>query len=209
MAEVGEPDGGAKLKSCPVPLRLTVCVLPVVPLLLSVTVSEPLMGPPVAGVKVTLMVQEPPAATLLPQLLVCAKFPLVAILATARAAFPVLDSVTVCGPLVELTSWALNVRLPGETPATGPVPVPLKLTVCVLPATKSLLSVMVRVPVSGPGVAGEKVMLIVQEPPTATIGWQLSISAKLALATMLVTVRLAPPVLLTITCCDALVVPRV
>jgi hypothetical protein len=43
----------------------------------------------------------------------------------------------------------------------------------VVPATPLLLSVMVRVPVSGPAVVGEKVTLIVQEPLGATLPAQL------------------------------------
>ena len=70
VVEVEEPDGGATVKSCPMPLRLTVWLLPVVLLLLSVMIRAPVKAPPVSGVKVTLMVQDPPAATLLPQLLV-------------------------------------------------------------------------------------------------------------------------------------------
>jgi len=65
-----EPEGGASVKSAPVPLRLTVCVLPAVLLLLSVTVSVPLRVPVVAGAKMTLMVQEPFALTLPPQVFV-------------------------------------------------------------------------------------------------------------------------------------------
>ena len=63
------------------PLRFTVWVLPAALLLLSVTVSVPAREPPAVGVKVTLMVQEPLAATLLPQLLVCAKLVLAVMLA--------------------------------------------------------------------------------------------------------------------------------
>jgi hypothetical protein len=45
-------------------------VFPATPLLLSVMVSVPVSGPVALGEKVTLIVQEPLAATLLPQLLV-------------------------------------------------------------------------------------------------------------------------------------------
>jgi hypothetical protein len=45
-------------------------VLPATPLLLSVTVRAPFKGPAAEGAKMTLMVQEPLAARLLPQLLV-------------------------------------------------------------------------------------------------------------------------------------------
>ena len=89
----------------------------------------------------------------------------------------------------------------------GAVPVPLKVTVCVLPATPLLLSVMVNMPVSGPVAVGEKVTLIVQEPLAATLPMQLSVSPKSAVVVMLVMVRAAVAVLLRVTGCDTLVVP--
>ena len=49
------------------PVRLTVCGLPVA---LSVMVTEAVRLPGAVGVKVTLMVQLPPAGTELPQVLV-------------------------------------------------------------------------------------------------------------------------------------------
>jgi hypothetical protein len=119
-----DPEAVASVKSCPVPIRLTVWVLPVVPLLLSVTVSVPERDPP------SVMVQVPPAATLLPQLLVCAKSPLVVMPPTLSAALPVLDSVTVCELLVDFTKSAAKVSVRGETPATGTdSPVPVRVTV--------------------------------------------------------------------------------
>jgi CRISPR/Cas system-associated exonuclease Cas4 (RecB family) len=51
----------------PVPVKATVCGLP---LALSFTVSVPVLAPVAVGVKVTLMVQVAPAATLVPQVLV-------------------------------------------------------------------------------------------------------------------------------------------
>ena len=57
------------MKSVPVPVRRAVCGLLVA---LSVTVTETVRAPKAVGVKVTLMVQLPPAATELPQLLVSA-----------------------------------------------------------------------------------------------------------------------------------------
>jgi hypothetical protein len=53
----------------PVPLRDTVCGLPEA---LSAILIEAARVPEAAGVKVTLMLQFAPAATLVPQLLVCA-----------------------------------------------------------------------------------------------------------------------------------------
>src|SRR5450432_1259936 len=52
----------------PVPVRLAVCGLPAA---LSVTVTVPVRVPAAVGVKVTLMEQLAPAATELPQVLVC------------------------------------------------------------------------------------------------------------------------------------------
>ena len=80
----------------PVPERLTVCGLPVA---LSVRVTAALRVPLAAGVKVTLTVQLAPAATLAPQLLVCAKslalVPVSARLEMLKAELPVLFSVMV------------------------------------------------------------------------------------------------------------------
>jgi hypothetical protein len=56
----------------PVPVKLTLCVLPVTLLLLSVMVKEAVRVPGAAGVKVTLTVQLLLAATELPQVLVWA-----------------------------------------------------------------------------------------------------------------------------------------
>ena len=49
-AVVVPPDGAAIEKSAPVPLRFTVCVVPVVPLLLSVMVNVAAAEPVAAGV---------------------------------------------------------------------------------------------------------------------------------------------------------------
>lgn len=73
-------------------------------MLLSVMVSEAVRAEAAVGVKVTLMVQLPLAATELPQVFVCAKSPGLApvnvMLLIARAVFPVLFSVTACAALV-------------------------------------------------------------------------------------------------------------
>jgi hypothetical protein len=100
-----------------------------------------------------------------------------------------------------------KLKLGADKPTTGSVPVPLKVTVCVLPATKLLLSVMVRVPVSGPVSVGEKVTLILQERPASTLLPHLLVSPKLALAVILVIVSAALPMLLRVTGFDTLVVP--
>jgi hypothetical protein len=75
----------------PVPVRLTVWVAG---LALSVIVNVPLLEPVAVGLKVTLRVQLPPAATLEPQVLVWEKSPLAVMLVMLRAALPVFLSVT-------------------------------------------------------------------------------------------------------------------
>ena len=93
--------------AAPVPLSVMLCGLPVA---LSERVKLALCAPRAPGVKVTLMVQVLPAASvLLPlgQVLVCAKsdafVPLIAILLMLKAAEPLLDSVTASAELVAPT----------------------------------------------------------------------------------------------------------
>jgi hypothetical protein len=80
----------------PVPESATVCGLPeALSARLTLAVNDPLA----TGVKVTLMAQLAPAATLVPQLLLCAKslgfVPASAMLVTLSAALPVLLKVMV------------------------------------------------------------------------------------------------------------------
>src|SRR6202521_5998839 len=84
----------------PLPVRLTVCGLPVA---LSVMVMVPGRLPVAVGVKVTVMVQLAAAATDVPQVLVWAYCVLAAMLVRLSAAVPVLVSVTVCAALVVFT----------------------------------------------------------------------------------------------------------
>src|SRR5436190_5986550 len=87
--------GPAPVAASPVPVRLTACGLP---LALSVTLNVALLVPLAVGVKVTLIVHCAPAATDVPQLLVCPKSPLLApvmeMLLMLRLAVPVLERVT-------------------------------------------------------------------------------------------------------------------
>ena len=64
----------------------------------------------------------------------------------------------------------------------------VKATVCVVPATPLLSSVMVSVPLSVPTAVGVKVTLRVQLAPTLKLPSQLSVSEKAPLAEMLVMV---------------------
>ena len=81
----------------PVPLSVTVWGEPVA---LSVIASVPVRLPAAVGVNFTEIEQFAPAATDIPQVLVYAKSPDVAIELSASAACPVLVSVTICAALV-------------------------------------------------------------------------------------------------------------
>ena len=61
---------------------------------MSVTVTEPVREPLAVGVKVTLIVQDEPAARLVPQVLVWEKSPLTVMLEIVRVALPGLFRVT-------------------------------------------------------------------------------------------------------------------
>lgn len=96
----------------PVPSKDTVCGLPAA---LSMKVIAPVRDPVAVGVNVTLIVQLPPTTTVLPQVFVCPKSPLAAILEMMSAAVPVLFSVSVWAALVVPTgvppSAATNVAM--------------------------------------------------------------------------------------------------
>ena len=67
---------------------------------LSLIVTVPVRVPVAVGLKVTLMVQLPPAATELPQLLVSVKSPLIAMLLMVKLAVPPLVRVETLAVLV-------------------------------------------------------------------------------------------------------------
>ena len=116
----------------PVPERLTVCGLP---LTLSEILSAAAEAPLAEGLKVTLIAQLAPAATELPQLLVCVKLlalePETARLVMLRAALPELVRVIVRAGLAVPTARLPKARLVGERLTAGAVlvPVPERLTV--------------------------------------------------------------------------------
>ena len=85
----------------PVPVRLTDCGLP---LALSAMVIAPLRVPVAVGVKVTMIVQLPPAATELPQVLFWAKSP-------PFVPVTAIELIVNCAPpmLVKVTAWGLLV----------------------------------------------------------------------------------------------------
>ena len=198
----------------PLPLKATVCGLP---LALSVMVTPALRVPVAVGVKVTLIVQEALAASVLGQLLVWAKSPALvpvsAMLLMVRSALPLLVNVTAWAVLVVLTCWLPKLRLVGLKLTAGAamvVPEPLKATVCGLPAALSVMDTLaLRVPVA----VGVKVTLMVQEAPAASVLellGQVLVCAKSPLLVpvrpILLMVRAAVPLLVRVTVCAALVV---
>src|SRR5436305_136269 len=83
----------------PAPESVTLCGLPAA---LSVIVTAPVRVPVAVGVNVRLMAQFAPAASDVPQVVVCAKSPMAAMPVMVRAVLPVFESVTVCAALVVL-----------------------------------------------------------------------------------------------------------
>jgi hypothetical protein len=103
------------LGTAPVPLRETRCGLPD-PLL--VMVKVPVRKPAAAGVKVTVIMQLAPAASVAAQLELRAKLPEMAIALIVRPASPVLESVTVRAELVVRKLWPPKTKLAGATVST-------------------------------------------------------------------------------------------
>jgi hypothetical protein len=121
---------------------------------------------------------------------------------------PVLVSVILCGALCVETVCGAKFKAIVERPTTGPSPVPLRLTVCVLPPrTLLLLSLMVRVPVRVPGAVGVKTTLTVQELLAATLLPQVFVSEKSPLMVRLEITSETLPVLESVTACGLLAVP--
>ena len=160
------------------PERLTVCEPP---LALSEIVSAAARVPEAEGVKSTAIVQLAPAATEVPQLLVCAKLlalaPVTARLVRFKVLAPVLVSVTVCTVLVIAIDSLPKDKLLGETLTVGDVlaPVPERLTVWEPPTA---LSVMVNKAARVPLADGVKVKVMVHLAPAARVEPQLLAWAK-------------------------------
>jgi len=106
--------------SNPVPLKVTVCVLPATPLLLSVKFSEALRVPAADGVNVTPTVQVLLGVTVAPVQVSAllakslAFVPPIVTVEMVRLAFPVLVTVTLCAALLVFRAWGGNVRPRGE-----------------------------------------------------------------------------------------------
>ena len=133
--------------------------------------------------------------------------------AILNATLPVLVSVTVWAVLLVLTVWFPKARLRTERLTTGAgtlVPVPDKLTVCVLLAVPLLLSVTVSVPARAPVAVDVNVTVIVQLAPAATELPQAFVWAKspalVPMTVMPAILNAALPVLVSVTVWVALVV---
>ena len=127
-------------------------------------------------------------------------------LVIVKLALPVLVRVRVCPPLVDPTIWLEKVKSVGARLAAGPAvtPVPVKVTVCGLPAA---LSEMLRLPLRVPVAVGIKITLTVQLFPAGTLVAQLFVWVKSPVAVILEIVSAALPVLVRVTDCAALLVP--
>jgi hypothetical protein len=95
--------------------------------------TEALRAPLAVGLKVTLIEQLAPAATLVPQVFDWAKSPLfvpvIVMLVRFREAPPVFERVSVCAALVEPTNVLEKVSDPGARLAAGATPVPISVAV--------------------------------------------------------------------------------
>src|SRR5437870_168925 len=119
---------------------------------------------------------------------------------------PTLVRVTFFAPLIVPMACVENVKLTGESLAV--VPIPLSVTFCGLPAALSLmLTAAVRVPLA----VGLKVTLIPQLAPAANELPQVWVCAKfpalVPVIAMLLMVKIAVPVFLSVTVLAVLVVP--
>ena len=176
-----------------------------------VILKVPKRLPMTVGVQVMPRLQKPPAPTPpLQVLLVNAKSPLAVMLPalSVNAAPPVLVKTTVCPALGLPTVCAAKLKLDGfsDTSATA-VPVPFRVTVVV--GLLSALLLMTRLPTRAPRAVGVKVRLILQLLAFANVVVQVLplLMAKSPVATMLLMLSTAPPVLLRVTVLAVLVVP--
>ena len=164
----------------PLPLRLTVCGLPAA---LSVIASVPLRKPPLVGLKVTDIEQFLPAAKFALQLLVCAKSPVVAMLAILSAAFPVLDKVTGFAELVVPIDCDPKSRLFTESEATDVgVAVGVRDCVAVGVAVRVAVAVLVAVAVDVAVRVGVDVAVAVSVAVAVAVGVGVAVALSVAVA---------------------------
>jgi len=170
VSDAGERETAAAV---PVPVSGTLCGLPAA---LSVTLTFADRAPVAVGRNVTLIVQLLEGATLGVQLFVCVKSPLlvpaIATLETFSVPEPVFVRVTGVAALLVSMTWLPKDTLVGEklVTAVAAAPVPLRATVCGLPAALSATLILaLRAPVAD----GVKVTAMVHDPPADTPAAQL------------------------------------
>jgi hypothetical protein len=203
-------DSDTVVAVTPVPVSAIDCGELVV---VSLMVIAAVIAPAAVGAKCPWMVQLAPAARLVPQLFpnanADAPVPVTAMLLTSRVALPVLVNVTLCDALVDPACTLPNDRLVGDNDTVvGVIPVPVNATDCGEPVA---LSVMVIAAVTAPAVVGAKCPWMVQFAPAARLEPQLfpnaNEAAPVPVTLILLMVRVALPVLVNVTLCDALVAP--
>jgi hypothetical protein len=120
-----------------------------------------------------LMLHVAPAATELPQVLLCRKSPgfapPTAMLVMLSATVAVLVSVTFCAALSVCRPWLPNVRLKGESVIVGAEFVPVPVSVAGIGGTADALKLTLTVPVKVPVAAGAKLTLMAHVAPAATV----------------------------------------
>jgi hypothetical protein len=163
------------------------------------------------GLKITLMVHVPPAATVA-QVFCCVKPVLVEIVPKIRGALPVFVTVTVCAALLVPMAWLGKLRLLAESDTAGwSTPVPVSRAIWGL---SGALSVIVSAPTLAPGrEGGVKVTVIVQfEGGEVTSSGAVQVlvpTAKSPLAVTLVMINGAVPVFVTRILCGLPATPTV
>jgi len=201
-----------------VPVRVTVCVLPEVLFELSVTTSGAVRVPCAVGLKITLMVQLALAATELPQVLVSPKSPLLVPethnAGKRKSRSPAVGKYDRLGAAGGSQALTRECQAAGHNSAIGTLePVPVRLTVWVLPETPFELSVTVSVAVLVPVAVGLKYALMLQLALAATEVPHVLVSLKSPLLApeiaTLVTAKAADPVLERVTTWAALLVFKV
>jgi len=136
-------------------------------------------GTAAVGLKVMLTLQEAAIAKVL-QLFVCAKGATTEILETVTGVVRRFVNVIVCGALVVFVSCELKVRVAGER-FKAVVPVPVRLTLCGLPAASSVMEI---VACRAPATVGLKIALIMQDAFAASEDPQLLVCVKSATPVM-------------------------
>jgi hypothetical protein len=184
---------------------------------LDATLTLPLAAPDVVGVKVNAKLQVALAAKLLPQLCATAK-PALAVM-PAKLTLPVPALLNTALREVDVTPvlWLPNAKLDGakfsnKVGATTAAPVPLKLN-----AAAPLLAsdVMLRVALRKPTAPGVKVNPTVQLPPTANapvaehVALRVKSVAAIPVKLKPLKVSVAAPLLVTVTVCAVLTLPKV